>query len=1044
MTPTGSSPFGAVPESDWILDNRSGFAIPDGFPVSVGHTLIVPFRQIATWWETEPSEQADLLALVSDVKDILDERHQPDGYNVGFNAGQAAGQTIDHLHIHVIPRYSGDVPDPRGGVRHVIPGRGNYLVAPAQPGVSGGGIHLLDSSLDEGRLKTELVRCLNSPELDRIDLVISFIMRSGLELVLSHLNDAVDRGAKVRILTTDYLEITDPDALAQLLDLQENRLPSSDALLVRVWHEANASFHPKAYIFSSSTGSSAKGFVGSSNLSKSGIDGGVEWNLEVRGVGQLILRFNALWEDQRAIVVTHEFLREYRKLRKVPTQGVEPVPIGVEIEPPLQPVAPTDIQQEALNALEATRLAGHQAGLVVMATGLGKTWLAAFDSSRPAYKRTLFVAHREEILTQSRDVFRQVRTDAELGLFHGKEKQADADVVFASVQTLRSRLHEFDPDEFDYLVIDEFHHASASSYRKVIDHFSAEFLLGLTATPDRMDGADLLALCGDNIVFDCNLVEGIRRNQLVPFQYRGHKDVADFEPIPWRNGKFDSEALALAIETQDRAQQAIDAWHDHGGGPTLGFCCSITHARFLADYFSSHGVLAVAVHSGSDSAPRQKSVEQLRDGLISIIFTVDVFNEGIDIPQVETVMMLRPTESSIIFLQQLGRGLRKSLGKDHLKVIDFIGNHHSFLNKPRVLLSLGSNATPTQSQVIDAAKAGEFDLPEGCSVAYDLEAIDLLAAMIRNDSRDALADFCREYTEANGYRPSAVQALRSGFNPRSARTKHGHWFGLLVDLGILSEDAAKVVAEHGLTLVALEKESVTKSYKLVALRALLHDGALRTGADVGQIAATAHRLICADPRLVNDVTSKELPDPTTVGSEQWEQFWRKWPIEHLTHGSSGSAMFTLDGNMLLPNFQVPEALGDVFDSLVAELVEWRLADYLLRETSGYSGAIRCTVSHSEGRPIIRIDRSKHPELPEGWTDLSADGEVLSANFVKVAINVAERPGEQGNALHTLLRGWFGPSAGLPGTKHSVLLRQTSDGWEIRPDETLVGIQSEVG
>jgi superfamily II DNA or RNA helicase/diadenosine tetraphosphate (Ap4A) HIT family hydrolase/HKD family nuclease len=1042
MTPAGSSPFRAAPQSEWIAENRSAFAIPDQFPVSVGHALVVPFRQIATWWEAEPSEQADLLALVGDVKAVLDNRHRPDGYNVGFNAGRAAGQTVDHFHIHVIPRYVGDVPDPRGGVRHVIPNKGNYLVALSEDGVPGGEIRLLDGSLDEGRLMTDLVSCLTAPEVDRIDLVVSFIIQSGLALIFDHLDDAVERGATVRILTTDYLEITDPDALAHLLDLQESSPPASGAIVVKVWRDVHTSFHPKAYIFSSSKSRSARGFVGSSNLSKSGIDGGVEWNLEVRSVDQLIVRFNALWNDHRATALTHEFLRDYRRLRKEATLGTE-IPTGVEVEPPRQPVAPTEIQREALTALETSRLDGHQAGLVVMATGLGKTWLAAFDSSRPAVHRTLFVAHREEILIQSRDIFRQVRTDAELGLFYGKEKQADADVVFASVQTLSSRLHEFDPDEFDYIVVDEFHHASASSYRKVINHFSADFLLGLTATPDRMDGADLLALCGDNLVFDCNLVEGIRRDELVPFHYRGHKDVTDFQPIPWRNGKFDPEALALAVETQDRAQQSVDAWRDHGGGPTLGFCCSISYARFLAGYFSSQGISAVAVHSGAESAPRRQAVEQLRGGSIDVIFTVDVFNEGIDIPQVETVMMLRPTESSIVFLQQLGRGLRKSPGKEQLKVIDFIGNHHSFLNKPRVLLSLGSNATPTQVQVIDAMKTGDFDLPVGCSVAYDLEAIDLLAAMIRNGSRDALADFCREYTESNGYRPSAIQALRSGFNPRSARAKHGHWFGLLSDLGILSEDAKRVVAQHGDTLVALEKESITKSYKLVTLRALLHDGTLRSGADVAQIAATAHHLICADPRLVRDVTSKEILDPLAAGPSQWEQFWRKWPVEHLTHASSGSALFQLDATRLRPTFQVSDELGDVFDSLVAEIVEWRLAEYLLRDNPASTGSIRCAVSHTDGRPIIRIDRTKHPELPEGWTDVIADGEILSANFVKVAINMAERPGEQGNALHSLLRGWFGPSAGHPGTKHSVLLRQTSEGWEIQPDAAYLGTGGEL-
>ena len=205
-----------------------------------------------------------------------------------------------------------------------------------------------------------------------------------------------------------------------------------------------------------------------------------------------------------------------------------------------------------------------------MATGLGKTWLAAFDAAQMGVARVLFIAHREEILKQSRDVFRQVMPTATMGLYTGDDKQPDADFVFATVQTMSRYLDQFPADSFDYLVVDEFHHAAAATYRKVIDHFTPRFLLGLTATPERMDGADLLSLCADNSVFSCDLVEGIRRDELVPFHYWGVPDPVDFEPIPWRNGRFDPEALEAAIETQERAQSAfervaIPARHPHFG-----------------------------------------------------------------------------------------------------------------------------------------------------------------------------------------------------------------------------------------------------------------------------------------------------------------------------------------------------------------------------------------------------------------------------------------------------------------------------------------------
>ena len=294
-------------------------------------------------------------------------------------------------------------------------------------------------------------------------------MKSGVRLILGKLSEAIERGAHARILTTDYLQVTDADALAQLLDLAESSHNSDGSLQLRLFSDPLTSFHPKAYLFSSATRSDARGFVGSSNLSLSGIETGVEWSLRTELVAPMLKSFDALWGDARTREVDHALLRDYRTRWK-PSAG-RAVEVGIETEPAEEAPNPRPIQEEALLALTQTRADGFGAGLVVMATGLGKTWLAAFDSASSGFGRTLFVAHREEILRQSRDVFRRVRPDAELGLYFGDEKQPDADVVFASVQTLVRHLDEFAPDEFDYVVVDEFHHAAASSYRKVIDHF---------------------------------------------------------------------------------------------------------------------------------------------------------------------------------------------------------------------------------------------------------------------------------------------------------------------------------------------------------------------------------------------------------------------------------------------------------------------------------------------------------------------------------------------------------------------------------------------
>ena len=432
--------------------------------------------------------------------------------------------------------------------------------------------------------------------------------------------------------------------------------------------------------------------------------------------------------------------------------------------------------------------------------------------------------------------------------------------VFASVQTLAGQLASFDADEFDYIVIDEFHHAAAPSYRRVIDHFAPKFLLGLTATPDRMDGADLLALCGDNLVYECDLVEGIRRSELVPFRYWGVPDSVDFEPIPWRNGRFEPEMLAQAVETQERAQRALEEWSDRRGQRTLAFCVSTSHADFMAGYFEANGVRAAAVHSGPTSAPRHASLDELKDGRLEVVFAVDLFNEGLDAPHVDTVLMLRPTESPVVFLQQLGRGLRTSPGKEHLVVVDFIGNHRSFLLKPRTLLSLGQRTVPSTAAVVAALETGEFGLPPGCSVDYQLEVVDTLRRLSAARGRSAIEEYCRSYYEEEGVRPSAAQTFHAGYNPASVRARHGGWFGYLRDLGITSDQETRVVEAAGEVLDGLESEQINKSYKLVLLRALLHDGALRTGASVDRLAETSRALIAGDPRLVRDVTSKEIPD----------------------------------------------------------------------------------------------------------------------------------------------------------------------------------------
>ena len=697
----------------------------DAYPVSEGHALIVTKRHIASWFEATGDERSELIAALSIARERVEDRHQPDGFNVGINIGEAAGQTIPHLHVHLIPRQRGDVANPRGGVRYVIPERGDYdppREERPQPQAARPYDGFRQSHLTTGQdrpLLKPLLADLNNPDTHQADFAIAFVLESGVKRMLPHLREFIDRGGRLRFLTGDYQHLTQPRGLRLLRDLQDDAVEQQGSVELRAFECKGESFHPKAYILQGAE--TAVAWIGSSNLSEAALGGGgVEWNTRCHSrsdpavMDEIRAAFEKLFSDPHTQPLTDEWIREYEKRRWAPPPRLPQIrPPAIperEAEPPPPPPTPHEVQEEALRALEKTRDEGNRLGLVVLATGLGKTYLAAFDSHRPEFARVLFVAHREEILRQARDAFRAVRPEATFGVFSGTERLPDADLVFASVQTLgrTTHLNGFEPEAFDYVVIDEFHHAEAKTYRRILDHFSPKFLLGLTATPHRMDGADLLALCGENLVYQCDMFEAIRRDLLAPFHYFGVPDLVDYEQIPWRNRRFDPAELDAAVATKARADNALGQLRQHGveGSRTLAFCCSTRHADFMREHFRNASLRVAAVHSEvATSDARVESLERLEAGALDVVFAVDMFNEGVDVPSIDSVLMLRPTESRTLWLQQFGRGLRKAEGKDRLTVIDYIGNHRSFLNKPGFLLQAERPGDAYLGQRLDATSS---------------------------------------------------------------------------------------------------------------------------------------------------------------------------------------------------------------------------------------------------------------------------------------------------------------------------------------------------
>jgi superfamily II DNA or RNA helicase/diadenosine tetraphosphate (Ap4A) HIT family hydrolase len=1014
-----SCPFCSIDPSRIVFANDLVIAIWDGFPVSSGHLLIIPQRHTPAWSNLTSAEKAAVWLAVDKAQALVSERFRPDGFNVGFNENVAAGQSVFHFHLHVIPRYAGDVSDPRGGVRHVIPEKANYLA--------------VDEDLSELTIRQKLVKGGTDPLLPHLrlhldgsiacDIAVAFLLDSGARLIVGHLRDLLERGGTARILVGDYLDITEPAALRRLNDL-------SGDVTVRVFQSRDRGFHLKTYIFETDVEGIA--FVGSSNISASALTDSIEWNYKVvsgderLGFSEITEGFEGLFNSYSAVAANEAWIRSYEARRVSPDwRGA-----GVTEEAPTPLAVPHTIQQNALKALEATRQEGFSAGLVVLATGLGKTWLSAFDSDRSEFRRVLFVAHREEILNQAIDNFRRVRPNASIGRMTASQKETAADLLFASVQTLgrMNNLSGFEPMAFDYIIVDEFHHAAAATYRRIIDHFQPKFLLGLTATPERMDGGDLLALCQENLVFEASVPDGVSAGLLCPFQYFGVPDVVDYANIPWRNARFDPTELTAAVATEARAQNALEQFRKHGAERCIAFCCSQRHANFMTEFFNARGVRSVAVHAGNGSAPRATSLQQLAGGELDVIFSVDIFNEGVDVPNVDTVLMLRPTESTVIWMQQFGRGLRKAPDKPLLKVIDYIGNHRTFLMKLRSIAALANrNASSLGAlrSVLDEIVSERLDLPEGCSITYELESIEILERLLKPARPEAaLETFYKDFVDRHGVRPTAVEAFHEGHNPRSNSERS--WFGFVSRMDGLSEIASDTFFRSRTFLESIEKTEVSRSYKIVLLLALISSGTIPGDIGIDDLAKEVAKLAGRYLKIREDF-SVDITDPKALRRLLIEN-----PIRAFVegHGTDNVSFFRLEGDRLATTFETGDA--DTFRGLLREILDWRLARYLSRQISGnvYRDVL-CRVSLVDDRLTLLLPAAAATlHLEQGLSPIQIGGEEYEALIANIAIDVVRKPDDETNQLPDILRRWFGDNVGLPGRRDQVKLKRGSFGLEM--------------
>lgn len=600
-------------------------------------------------------------------------------------------------------------------------------------------------------LSKEILSC------DEVCLLVSFIRMSGINPLLPAIKEFTSTGKKVKIITTTYMQATQLNAVKILANIPNVEIKIS-------YNIEKTRLHAKAYIFKRNNGFSTF-YIGSSNLSSAALNYGSEWNVKLTEkkspdvFKNVEAQFESYWNSDEYKIFKNdaesiqELSKALNKDEKICNDNIT-----------FLDIKPYDYQEEILEKLQAERHIYHRnKNLIVAATGVGKTVVAAFDfknfrEENPNCKM-LFIAHREEILDKSMQTFRYICHDMNFGeLYNGKNKPDNIDNLFVSVDGANKLIDRVSPDYYDYIIVDEFHHAAARTYQRILEYYEPKILLGLTATPERRDGQDITRYFDYNIAAEMRLPEAINKQLLVPFQYYGVTDTVDLSQVKWTSfGYDDSELEHIFVDNEFEAKKRsnliiknllehVDNVEDIKG---LGFCVSIKHAEFMANEFNQAGINSIALSGKSNDETRYNAIKNLESGKIKFIFTVDLYNEGIDIPCVNTELLLRPTDSLTIFLQQLGRGLRLFKNKECLTVLDFIGQSNKkfrFVDKFRSLLG------ETRNSIQACIENGFPTVPLGCSIVLEKVAADYILSNIKANktNRQEMLNLIRCFQEDTG------------------------------------------------------------------------------------------------------------------------------------------------------------------------------------------------------------------------------------------------------------------------------------------------------
>ena len=664
---------------------------------------------------------------------------------------------------------------------------------------------------------------------DEFFFSVAFVTNSGVACMIDILNELKERNIKGKILASQYQNFTEPRALRRLL-----QFPNLELKIIT----ADYNFHAKGYLFhkvadeEKQTEDSYNLIIGSSNLTQTALTVNREWNVQLSSlengalVKQMQEELEKAWDD--ATVVDDDWIDSYEAIYKEARSSR----IGQRnriID--LYKINPNKMQAEALKSLKELREEGKDKALLISATGTGKTFLSAFDVKIARPKRFLFIVHRNLIARTAKESYEKIiDKDIKTGIFSGSRKEIDQDYLFSTIQTLckDENLHMFAPDHFDYIVVDEVHRAGAKTYQKVLDYFKPKFLLGMTATPERTDDGDIFKMFDYNIAYEIRLNQALSENMLVPFHYHGISELmVDGKVID----ELSDFRLLVSEERVKHILKYADFYGcDEGRVKGLVFCSKIDEAKALAEKFCEYGKKAIALTGASSEEERSKAIERLESDELPVneqidyIFTVDIFNEGIDIPCINQIILLRPTESAIIFVQQLGRGLRKSQVKRYLEVIDFIGNYGNNYLLP---IALFGNRSYNKEKV--RREMHNNHIPGASTVYFDDVSQKRIFEALNNGKIAQFREYKKSYELVKmqlGRVPMMMDFVRLGDkDPYLFVLKDGSYFHFKQHVD-LAESTMNDLHQRLLKFIGLEVANGKRLEEVFILKELLHKSSI--------------------------------------------------------------------------------------------------------------------------------------------------------------------------------------------------------------------------